>query len=231
MGKYLRDLDLRVSTNAEERARWGTSTNFLEILYFNCLPRVQTNGVGKVIVEACKTLPPRKMEVMLDILQINKLFDFEAYFAAGKEIRKRIALEFLQDGILEIATIRGWDTNPFHQAYKTVLAKNFVNYLPWSKSITSPDRRHKAQVWAEYDSDKADIFLVIFHRKEIVSKTFVVSVQAGGVFIRGAIGKLEWLSPEKVVLTPREGKNSWEARYDNVQINVPTKPLQRSKAG
>jgi hypothetical protein len=211
MGKYLRDIDLRVQRNAIEPEKWGTSTNFLEILYFNCLSKVQTDGIGKVIVMACKIVPTKKLEKMLDVLQINKLFNFEDYVAAEKETRKRIALEFLQDGLLEVAAIQGWDTKPFHEAYKAVLAKNLVCYLPWSKSATSPDRKHKAQVWCNYDSEKAEIFIVIFHRDEVITKTLVTTVQAGGVFIRGAVGKLEWTSVNNVKLTSGDGKQSWEA--------------------
>jgi hypothetical protein len=35
-----------------------------------------------------------ELENMIDVLRLNALFDFAAYFAASKEIRKRIALEF-----------------------------------------------------------------------------------------------------------------------------------------
>jgi hypothetical protein len=181
---------------------------------------VQTNGIGKVIISACKILPPKKLDNMVDVLDLHKLLDFEAYFAAEKETRERIALEFLQDGLLEVAEIRGWDTNPFHEAYKAVLAKNFVCYRPWSKPVTSPDRKHKAQVWCNYDSDKAEIFIVVFYRKDVVSKTLVTTVKPGGVWIRGAIGKLHWLSADKVELAPRDGKNEWEAKYEAVQVVV-----------
>jgi hypothetical protein len=211
MGKYLRDIDIRVPSQSIEAKKWGTSTNFLAILYFACLPRVETSGISKVIIQANKILPAKKLENMVDVLQLNKLFDFEAYFAADKETKKRIALEFLQDGLLEVATIRGWNTNPFHEAYKAVLAKNFVNYCSWTKPVTSPDRKYKAEVWCNYDSDKAEIFISIYHRKELVSKTLVTTVEPGDVWIRRATAKLEWISVNKVKLTSGDGKQSWEA--------------------
>jgi hypothetical protein len=145
-----------------------------------------------------------------DILQFSKLFDFDTYFASDKETRKRIALDFLQNGILAVAKARGWNMKPFHDAYKAVLAKNFVCYRPWSKPITSPDRKHKAQVWCNYASDKAEIFIVIFRRNEIANKTLVATVKPGDVWIRGAVGKLAWLSSDKVKLTSHDGSESWE---------------------
>ena len=220
MAKFLRDLDLRVSATSAEEWRWGTSTNFLDTLYFNCLPKVQTNGTGKVIIEACKVMPSTKLEKMIDVLRLNKLFDFEAYFAADKEPRKRIALDFLQAGLLEVAELRGWDNAPFHEAYKCVLARNFVNYLTWSKPVVSPDRKYKAQVCCNYDSDKAELFLVVTHRKEVVSKMPVTTVKPGDVWIRCAIGKLEWPSTNKVQLSPRANGYDYEAKYDPVSVTV-----------
>lgn len=224
MGKYLRDVVLSCAKSVDPEFNFKLQSNFLEILYLDCLPKTFTSGTSKVIVEACKIIPPKKLETMLDVLRLNKLFDFEGYFAAEKETRKRIALEFLQDGLLEVAAIRGWDINPFHEAYKAVLARNFVNYRPWSKPVTSPDRKHKAQVWCNYDSDKAEVFIVVFHRKDVVSKTLVTTVKPGDVWIRGAIGNLQWLSADQVQLSPREGKNDWEARYEPVQVVVNAAP-------
>lgn len=210
MGKYLRDAVLSCAKDLDPHFNFKLQTNFLEILYLDCLPKVQTDGVSKIIVRACKVLPSQKLENMGDVLQLNKRFDFYAYFAAEKGPRKRIALEFLQAGLLEVAVIRGWDTSPFHEAYKAVLAKNLVNYRPWIKPVSSPNRKHKAQVWCNYESDKAEIFIVIFRRNEIVNKTLVTTVKPGDVWIRGAVGKLAWLSSDKVKLTSHDGKESWE---------------------
>ena len=220
MAKFLRDLDLVSSTTREEATRWAYSKNFLDTLYFSCLPKVQTNGIGKVIISACRVAPAKKLDNMVDVLQLNKPFDFEGYFAADKETRKRIALDFLQAGLLEVAAIQRWDNAPFHEAYKCVLEGNFVNYLTWHKPVSSPDRKYKAQVCCNYDSDKAELFLVVTHRKKVTSKTSVTTVKPGDVWIRCAIGKLEWLSNTEVQLSPRPGTYDYEAQYKPVVVNA-----------
>jgi hypothetical protein len=231
MGKYLRDIVLSCRKEIDPEFSFKLQTNFLEILYLDCLPQTRTDGVGKVIIEACQNLPiePRQspragqqieLENMIDVLRLNALFDFAAYFAASKEVRKRIALEFLQDGLLKVATIRGWQTSTFHEAYKAVLAKDLISYRPWSKPVTSPDRKHKAQVWCKYDSDAAEVLLIISHRKNVVSKTSVVTVKPGDVWIRGAIGELRWLSTDRVELIPRKSKRDWETQYEPVQVSL-----------
>ena len=211
MAKYLRDISLSVDRSLEEAKRWGYSSNFLEILYLDCLPKAQTNGIGKVIIEACKVVPVKKLNNMMDVLRLWKSFDFDAYWNADKEARKRIALDFLQAGLLEVAAVKGWGTDPFLDAYNKVLEKNFLNYRPWSKPVTSPNRKHMAQAWCNYDSDKAEVFIVILQRNEVLSKTLVTTVKPGDVWIREAVGKLEWISPEKVRLTSKDDKQSWEA--------------------
>jgi len=217
MAKYLHDVWIRASRTYEKENDYafGLSSNFLIDLYSTNLPKVQTNGFFRIIVEANPTPPTKKIENMVDVLQINKVFDFEAYFAADKETRKRIALELLQDGLLEVAEMRGWNTTPFHEAYKAVLAKNFVNYRPWCKFVRSPDKKRTAQAWVNYDSDKAEIFIEIAQKKEKLTKTLVTTVKPGDVWIRWTVGKLEWISLDKVRLTSHDGKETWE-------VSVPT---------
>ncbi len=231
MGKYLRDIVLSCPKELDPGFNLKLETNFLERLYLDALPKTRTDGVGKVIIEARRNLPieppqsPRaghriEIESMIDVLRLNKLFDFESYFAASKDVRKRIALEFLQDGLLKVAAIRGWSTSTFQEAYKSLVSKELISYRSWSKSVTSPDRKHKAQVWCKYDSDAAEIFLVVSHRKNVVSKTYIVTVKPGDVWIWGAIGELRWLSAKKVRLTARKSKKDWEAQYEPVNVTI-----------
>ena len=128
MAKFLNDISI-YPYYTEEAKKWSYSTNFLEYLYLDSLPKVETNGVAKVLIKPCKALPEQPLQLKQrkpDIYQFSKLFDFDLYFESDKEARKRMALDFLQGGILEVARIRGWDTKQFVAAYETVLEKNFV---------------------------------------------------------------------------------------------------------
>src|ERR1700760_4772985 len=123
MGKYLRDVVLSCSKDSHPQYpdpdfNFGLQTNFLERLYLDSLPKTRTDIIGKVIVEACRSLPQQRIDNMIDVLRLHRLFDFGAYFAADKETRKRLALDCLQGGLLEVAAIRSWDDAPLHQAYK-----------------------------------------------------------------------------------------------------------------
>jgi hypothetical protein len=217
MGKFLRDVVLSCSEgshpqNSKPIFAFGIQTNFLERLYLDSLPKTRTDGIAKVIIEACKSLPieppqsPRagqqkKLENMIDVLRLHKIFDFEAYFAADKETRKRLALDCLQEGLLEVAAIRGWDNAPLQQAYKTILAGEVVSWRPWGRALRSPDGKLKAEVWCKYDSDKAEIFILVLRRGKLVSKEMVTTVKSGDVWIRQA-ARVRWASDEKVEWFP-----------------------------
>ena len=218
MSKYLRDIQIYSSYSDDEHINsLPLTTNFLEILYLDSLPKVETYGVPKVTIKPCERLAKSRLDVVLrnpEILQLSKPFNFDAYWKSDKETRKQIALDFLQEGLLQVAKIRGWDAKPFREAYKTVLAKKFVNYRPWSKAVISPDRKYKAQVWCNYDSDRAEIFVVIFHHREVHTKTLAAVVQPGDVWIREVDGKLEWISQNEVKLVSRDGKKSWKVKIE-----------------
>lgn len=216
MAKYIRDIVLSCVREIDPQFNFNLETNFLEVLYLNNLPKVRTDGIAKVIVQACKDVPPKKIDDMINVLRLWKCFDFEAYWKADKKTRKRIALEFLQDGLLDVAGIRGWDADPFHKAYKAVLAKELINERPWrwSKPVASPNRKLKAQAWVNYDSDKADIFVVITRNDQILSKTQVTTVKPGDVWINEVIGKLEWSSPCKLSLISKDAKQSWDVEVE-----------------
>lgn len=145
-----------------------------------------------------------------DVLQLLELFDFDHYWKADKESRKRIALDFLQEGLLEVAEIRGWDKKPFETAYATALTSGLVSDRPWTKAVTGPDRRTKAQVWCRYDSDQADISVVLSRRGNILCRTFVTTVEPGNVWIFDVAGRLKWSSNKTVKLISRDGTQSWK---------------------
>jgi len=207
MGKYLRDIVLCGSKDIPSRIEFNLQTNFLEKLYLANLPRVYTNGISKIIVEACSDISVAKEQKMLDVLQISKVFDFKKYFAVEDEEKKRIALDFLQSGLLGVATMLGWDDEPFHLAYTQILSKKLLYEGNWGKPLSSPGKKYKAQIWCRYDLGKADIYVEFLKGKQKICHEFIKSVQPGDVFINAVIGRLEWLSENELKITSRDKNN------------------------
>ena len=178
------------------------------------MPKLETKPVAKVVVTPCAPPAETKLELMVnpDVLQLLKPFNFDRYWTADKETRKRIALDFLQEGLLEVAEIKHWDKKPLEEAYTVAL----VSDRPWTKAVTGPDRRTKAQAWCRYDSDQADVSIVFSKRGDELCRTFVATVKPGDVWIRDVIGKLEWLSNTTIRLSSRDGTQSWEVNTSHL---------------
>jgi hypothetical protein len=212
MAKYLRDLQIWIPPKTEEARKWGMTTNFLERLYLNLLPKFETDGVAKVVLTPSNDISKNQLTVMVnpDVLQLLKAFSFKEYWQADKEARKKMALAFLKDGLLEIASLKGWDTEAIYEAHKTILDKNLVNEMPWGKAVSGPSGHLKVQAWCNYDSDRADIFLYVFRSGKIISKSLATTVKPADIWINEAVGSLKWSSANKVELRSKDGREIWE---------------------
>ena len=171
MAKYLGDLQIWAKEESDTQV-FGCSANFLESLYRCCLPKVETGGIVKVVIVPCRVLPPNPFEMLInpDIWTISRLFDFEGYSKADEPTQRSMALELIHQSLLQVARIRRWKRKPLMEAHASVLKHNFVHYAAWSKPIANPTRTLKAQVWCNFTSKKAEIFVTIFKRKKIIQK-------------------------------------------------------------
>jgi len=209
MAKYLTDIGL-YSSLEEHNVNFAWETNFLELLFFDCLPKVETKGISKVVVTACRSVSgdPLKLIVNPDVIEYSGVFDFDAYQKADKASRKRMALDFLFGSLTQVAKIKGWDSIPFKVAFEEVLAKKFVNERVWGKPVTGPVRM-KAQTWCHFDSDKAQIYVVFSQMKKQLGRVFVTEAKPSISCINKIVGKLEWETERDVKLTSRDGLSSW----------------------
>lgn len=220
MAKYLRDLALWLPPSTDEAKRWGYSTNFLEVLYLDSLPKLETHGVAKVVVTPSHEKQEPKIELMVnpDVFQVIVEFDFDSYWSAGKELRKRLALDLLQSGLLHIAKARSWNTSPLQEAYHAALAKGLVSERPWTKRVTSPNKKLAAEIWCRYDSDRADLFVHILRGKKEIQNIPVATVKPGDVWIREAIGKLEWIAANEIKLTSKDGAHFHRITFEGEEL-------------
>lgn len=213
MAKYLKDVSIYLLPHSEEARRWGMCTNFLEDLYRQYLVQMKTNGVAKIAVTPVRNPVDPRIRILVNptVLQVFRPFDFDAFWGAGDADKKRISLDLLQAGLLEVAEAKGWDSRPLIGAYNKILEADFVNERPWSKSVASRDKSLIAQIWCRYDSDKADLFFMIRRKGGRDSRAFITSVKPGDVWINDVLGKLEWISEDKVTLISKDASRTWDA--------------------
>jgi hypothetical protein len=122
MSKYLRDISFCFAPKEGNAIQLSYETNFLELLYLDCLPKVETGGIVKIVVCPRQTFVGDPLKVSTpNVVHFSKEFDFAQYGRSDKQTRKRIALEFLHSSLMEVAQIKKWDNQPFLKAYEAVL--------------------------------------------------------------------------------------------------------------
>ncbi len=76
-------------------------------LYLSCLGKYDAGSFKKVIIEISKNIDQEnRIEEMLNVIKICRVFDFDFYYAGNKFERKKMILDVWQQGILYIANYK-----------------------------------------------------------------------------------------------------------------------------
>jgi hypothetical protein len=74
-------------------------------------------------------------------------YDFDDYWRSSSEGRKKVFLDAIQRSVLEVCQLRGWDCEPFHSAYRSLIERDLRSEFSWPKApVSSPDRKRRAQI-------------------------------------------------------------------------------------
>jgi hypothetical protein len=82
--------------------------------------------------------------------------------------------------------------------------------MAWGRPVICRNKQLKAQVWCDYDSDKADISIAFYKAGKFLSKSHVATVKPGDVWINEVAGRLQWASDSNVRLYSKNGVRSWD---------------------
>ncbi len=148
-----------------------------------------------------------------DVVTVNKHFDFLAYARLKKQDRKRLQLEAIHAGMMQIAGKEGWDTDPLLDAYNQCLQRNLEYQFDVGKPKSSPDRKHKIGFWCNWDLDVFELYWVLFDKqsKELKRERFITKPSYEGEFVYYV--KWKWVSETAVIMEDKYkyGKNeSWK---------------------
>ncbi len=100
---------------------FNMSTHTISAHYEKAL-NLKIKGIDKLVVELSETQdylfnPPVKM---FPIVIITKKFDFDSYWSATENERKKTILETLQESVLDMCLKLELDKTPFEKAYQEV---------------------------------------------------------------------------------------------------------------
>ena len=116
--------------------------------------------------------------------------------------KKKVVLGKINEGIIQVANHYSWDISPFNRVSKEIMDRNYVNeYLLKPKS--SPDRKHKAEIFCQHDIDFITISMIIRERKsnEMRKSELLFKDRPHELSFVQKLGDLKWISNREVTLT------------------------------
>ena len=199
----LLDLDLSAYSSYPRERDFNRGTHCVSSLFLWEIGKLHTNGLKKVIVEAC-TDRSDAIDRMIDVCMVRVKYDFDLHWMLKGTERKRLMLSKLYEGLQAIPSEYGVDQARISLTFERLAATN-LRYEPfWGKAKASPDRKKYAQVQYKYDLDAVEIY-VIFWRKGETKKTEILLTTTDPHEWRFVplLGKLYWKDSETVCLAPR----------------------------
>lgn len=190
--------------------------NCVTSVYLKCLPQVRTAEIRKIIIDLTDdAAAARKREVryMIDVVAFPWRFSFVDYWQSDDDGKKRMILDVLHQALMWFAKQKGWDIEPFKQAYAEALRRNLVNegFLRKGKkdAWTSPDRKHKAKLFYSFGLEGIELYAVVFDQKGTeVGRKLLDTLWAHDHYLWRAFGKCSWISNTRFVLKSRDGKKT-----------------------
>lgn len=172
---YLRDLSVYADEAIVDRHPGGFVKRFhgetccvTELYRCLLLRKASTPDTAKVqfVFTDMTDRPARPEPTVCRIMEQRWPFSFADYKEADKEAKKRLVLNVFHQALVWIADYRGWDREPFEEAYRQCIERNLVLEDFWTKKTwLSRDKRVRVKVYFRFDLDAVELYAVVFDRR------------------------------------------------------------------
>lgn len=134
------------------------------------------------------------MEISCSVLKYYKPFDLVAFNQLDILSKKISLLDLVYNSLLELADKYEWNKDNFTEAYKAVVASEFVNHYvhqaKWNRS-----RNLQARVVCEHEPEVFRGSLVIVDKSnKVVFQQILFEEIPDEFFFNGRLGKISWLN-------------------------------------
>lgn len=214
---YIDEVMLTQKLTREEATRqdyWENCKDF-HVLFgdqVRCIARLYTDLLGKFKTEETKKL---NIYCVTDLDKLNSVtktalgftdvyvfIALESYWKLSNIEKKKVILEKINEGILQVANHYSWDISILNRVSKEVIDRNYVNEYSL-KQKASPDRKHKAEIFCQHDIDFITISMIIRERKsnEIIKNELLFKDRPNEFSFVQKLGDLKWISNSEITLT------------------------------
>lgn len=204
---FLRDITVSAYPAYRMRKEFNLRTNCVCAIYLHELGKFPSNGIKKVIIQACDRTDTI-FENLLDVYKISLTFDFETFWKSNSLNQKRQIFFLLYKGLTMIGKRLEWNTVRFDSVFYKLKDSEFPGIFDWGKIVSSPDRRKKAQLRYYYDLESVKLILRVWTagNQDLANEFLIATTQPHEFKFVPLLGKLSWNETNKLVLYPKQKK-------------------------
>lgn len=197
----------------EKRIKFRDEIRCIADLYLHHLGKFQTNETKKVMINCVERISSEEVKSTSDgFTDVEVEFDYSAYEKLDNEVKKKLILEKLYEGVLKVAEVFEWDMPILNRTYQSVIESNYKNAYIW-KQKTSPSKKYTAEIFCQHEIDKYVVTMIIKkkHTNELVKNEILFIERPHELAFVQHLGNLKWISNTEVILLNKYNKKKkWQ---------------------
>jgi len=197
-----------------KRLQFRNETRCVTALFERCYePSKETGKPWKILVEVIDKDSRSGYKDLLGVLTTQVVGDIDGFLSLEKDEKKPQVLDFLMEGIGQVAQVLSLDMAPFEKAAAEVKRRGFINEWVWRSGIPNSSKTMSAEILVSHDVDAATISARIRNGGGNVVGIFpLVSDQPNEFIFDEYFGGVSWLDDRTIELASRNGEKRYAAR-------------------
>lgn len=226
MSKYLSTLDIASpSERLQDHSIREAAVLYIYLLATKC--KVPTGGVSKVVLQPG---PVETEQTLLDVCTFHypfKNLENLPSDASDHDLRQSL-IEDINDALLSLAALKGWDTDPIHKLHAEVVKREYQFSGTSGRPLKNPSKTLTAT--AAWRTDQyINVGVLVQGQKKCPDSFFTatrISISLG--LFESLLGSVEWVDDQTVRLYQANKRDFWEldTTTGNVAFHFP-----RAEAG
>ena len=184
-----------------EYRKFGFQTGCVQDLYRRCLPKLVTPKTAKVLIDLADEddwVNPSQIQRSLSVTISPWRASLADYWSRDEFGRKQFALEALHGGLLWLAHVEGWPTEPLEIAYQSSLQHGLVNEVYGKKTYPNPSKTANIKLFCEFGVDDAKYYAVVMRRRKELGRVFLGATVPESYNVWMTLRSFAWISDQAV---------------------------------
>ncbi|MFC6336098.1 hypothetical protein GIR22_00440 [Pseudomonas sp. CCM 7891] len=208
MSKYLSTLEIAAPTERlQAHSIREAAVLYVYLLATKC--KLPADGIAKIILQQT---PVEAEQTFTDVYTYSHPFkhlDNLAADAPDGAIRQAL-IEDINEALLSLAALKGWDTDPIHKLHAEIIKRNYQFSGTAGRSLKNPSKTLTAT--AAWRTDQYINIGVLVQGSKSTPEVFFTATRIGialGLF-ESLLGAVEWVNDQTVRLFLANKRDYWE---------------------